>query len=95
MQAWKRAGLGLVGLATVAATAGCEGMSAQEREIAGGLAGAAVGIVGADVLNAGGDWKILAALAGAAVGTMVARNEASGECAYARGDGTYRIAPCP
>jgi hypothetical protein len=37
---------------------------------------------------------VIAALGGAAAGTVVARNTATGQCAYARGDGTYYRAPC-
>mgnify|MGYP000382099921 CR=1 FL=1 len=46
-------------------------------------------------LDADKDWRLIAALAGAAAGTMVAQNSASDSCAYARGDGTYYTAPCP
>lgn len=66
-----------------------------DEEIAGGLLGAAVGVITAKALNADDDWVIIAALAGAAIGTLVARNNATGDCAYSRGDGTYRIARCP
>ncbi len=77
------------------ALAGCEQMTAQERAIAGGATGAAIGALTAEALGADSDWRILAALAGAAAGVLVAQNEATGECAYARGDGTYRVARCP
>ena len=29
------------------------------------------------------------------IGALVARNQRTGDCAYARGDGTYRVARCP
>ncbi|WP_343079513.1 glucose-6-phosphate isomerase [Ostreiculturibacter nitratireducens] len=69
--------------------------TATEEEVAGGLIGATVGIITAKALNADRDWTIIAALSGAAIGTLVARNERTKECAYSRGDGTYRIGPCP
>jgi osmotically inducible lipoprotein OsmB len=98
-RARRRALKGLAGPAGAAMLAltlmGCDGLTRQEREIAGGLAGAALGVVGAEMLDADRGWTVLAALAGAAVGTMVARNRSTGECAYARADGTFRIAPCP
>ncbi len=79
-------------LMVIVALAGCAQMTAQERAIAGG---AALGAITAEALGADSDWRILAALAGAAAGVLVAQNEATGDCAYARGDGTYRVAPCP
>ena len=74
--------------------AGCEGMNQDERMIVGGLTGAAVGIMTAEMLDANDEWTIIAALGGAAAGMLVARNYHTGECAYARGDGTYRIRRC-
>lgn len=79
----------------VLALAGCEGMTAQERMITGGLAGATVGVLTATALRADRNWTLIAGLAGATAGTLVGRNANTGDCAYARGDGTYRIAPCP
>ncbi|NNU81507.1 glucose-6-phosphate isomerase [Halovulum dunhuangense] len=76
-------------------TAACENMTTDEQMIFGGLAGATVGVVGAEALDANTNWTILAALAGAAVGTLVARNNRTQQCAYARGDGTYYVRPCP
>lgn len=78
----------------VLALVGCEGMSTQERMIVGGLAGATVGVLTATVLQADRNWTIIAALAGATAGTLVARNTATGECAFARRDGRYDIRPC-
>jgi hypothetical protein len=77
------------------ALAACEGMTTEERMLMGGITGAAVGVLTAEALDADDDWTILAALGGAAIGALVARNDRTGECAYARGDGTYRIARCP
>jgi osmotically inducible lipoprotein OsmB len=87
----------LIAGATVLSLAGCEGfqMTQQDRAVAGGLGGAAAGVLTARALDADRDWQILGALAGAAVGTMVARNQNTGNCAYARGDGTYVVRPCP
>lgn len=80
--------------AATMALAGCENMTQSERQIMGGLGGAGVGLVAANVLDANPNWTILAGLAGAAAGTMVARNQMTNECAYAVGDGTYRVRPC-
>ncbi len=90
----KRNVLGLLCIACLA-MAGCDTMTREEQMVVGGLAGAAAGLVTANAFDANTNWKIIAVLAGAAAGTLVARNNASGECAYATGDGTYRILPCP
>jgi outer membrane lipoprotein SlyB len=63
--------------------------------VAGAAGGAAVGLITAEALDADNTWRLIAALAGAAAGTVVAQNTATGNCAYARGDGTYYRAPCP
>lgn len=81
--------------AALVATSGCENMTREEQIIVGGLAGATAGIVTAQAFDASSEWTIIAALAGAAVGSLVARNDATDECAYSMGDGTYRILPCP
>lgn len=73
----------------------CADMSPTARTTAGVAGGAAAGLIAADVLEADDDWTLIAALAGAAAGTVVAENNATGRCAYARGDGTYYTAPCP
>ena len=78
------------------ATSGCMQMSAQDQQAAaGGVFGATAGLLTAKALGSNSNWTVVAALAGAAVGTMVARNQATNECAYSRGDGTYYTAPCP
>jgi len=69
-------------------------MTNNERMAVGGLAGAAGGLILADALNANPNWTIVAALGGAAAGALVARNTATGECAYANGAGGYYSAPC-
>lgn len=88
----KRAGLAAT--ASLLALTACVDMTTEERMVVGGLTGAAVGVLTAEALDADNEWTIIAALSGAAVGTLVARNSATGECAYARGDGTYRVAAC-
>ena len=77
------------------ALTGCAELTPDERLAVGALGGAAGGLIAADVLEADDDWRIISALGGAAAGTVVARNLATGRCAYARGDGTYYRAPCP
>ncbi|MFN3936517.1 MAG: glycine zipper 2TM domain-containing protein [Gemmobacter sp.] len=86
----------LVGAAVLSLTlaAGCT-TTTSDRELLGGVGGAALGVLTAQALNANTNWTILAALAGATAGTMVARNTQTRECAYARGDGTFVVRPCP
>ena len=72
----------------------CDTTTADQRTVAGVAGGAAAGLIAADVLEADDDWTLIAALGGAAAGTMVAQNSASRTCAYSRGDGTYYTAPC-
>lgn len=84
----------------VAATAGlfalaaCDGMTREEEMLIGGLAGATIAIITADALNADPDWVVVAALTGAAVGTLVAVDRRHDRCAYARRDGRYRVTRC-
>jgi len=85
----------MIALVAIGALAACEGMTRQERVVAGGLTGAALGALTAKALENDTDWVIVGALAGAAIGTLVAQNNATNDCAYARGDGTYYVRPCP
>jgi len=73
----------------------CENLTPEQRTVVGVAGGAAAGLITADALDADDNWRLIAALAGAAAGTLVAQNSATGNCAYARGDGTYYTAPCP
>ena len=73
---------------------GC--MTPTEERMAGGAAiGGALGLITAKALGANRNWTMLTTLGAAAAGAMVARNNATNECAYARGDGTYSVRPCP
>ena len=75
--------------------AGCYNTLTSDQQVAvGAIGGAAAGLLAADILGANSGWTVLATLAGAAAGTMVARNHQTGTCAYARGNGTYYEAPC-
>ena len=75
---------------------GCMNMTEQEQtDVGGAVVGGAIGLITAKALDANTNWTIIATLAGAAAGVMVARNNATNECAYSRGDGTYYTAPCP
>ncbi len=85
----------MLAVAAILALGACEGMTRQERMVTGGLTGAALGGLTAKALENDSDWVIIGALAGAAIGTMVAQNNATNDCAYARGDGTYYVRPCP
>lgn len=75
--------------------AGCENLTTDQRTAVGLTGGAAAGLITADILGADNDWRLISALAGAAAGTIVAQNTTTANCAYARGDGTYIVAPCP
>ena len=75
--------------------AGCENLTADQRTVVGVAGGAAAGLITAEALDADDNWRLIAALAGAAAGTIVAQNSATDTCAYSRGDGTYYQAACP
>lgn len=85
----------LLALFATALLPACENLTSEQRTVVGVTAGAAVGLITADALEADDDWRLIAALAGAAAGTLVAQNSATDQCAYARGDGTYYTRPCP
>lgn len=74
--------------------AGCDTLTPEQRTIVGVTGGAAAGLITAEALDADDEWRLIAALVGAAAGTIVAQNQRTGNCAYARGDGTYIVAPC-
>lgn len=71
-----------------------DGLSPGERAAVGGLTGAALGVITADALRADRNWTTVAALGGAAAGVLVARNTATGQCAYSDGRGGYYRARC-
>lgn len=79
--------------AATLALAGCE--TTQSRTVIAGGTGAALGALTAEALADDPAWTVVGALAGATAGTLVARNTEAQNCAYALGDGTYRVAPCP
>lgn len=81
-------------LAATIGLAGCQ-MTSTERQVFGGVAGAAGGLAVANLLGANNNWAIIGTVAGAAAGTLLARNTQTNTCAYARGDGTYYEAACP
>ena len=83
----------LAGLCVIA-LAGCGGMSPQARTVAGATGGAATGYAIAELADADGDWKAISALAGAAAGTLIARNPRKNRCAYANGRGGYKVRRC-
>ena len=84
-----------VAMSTALLLPGCENLTPEQRTVVGMTAGAATGLITAEVLEADDDWRLIAALVGAAAGTIVAQNNSTQTCAYARGDGTYYTAPCP
>jgi hypothetical protein len=73
----------------------CDNLTAEQRTIVGLTGGAAAGLITADILDADDDWRLISALAGAATGVIVAQNDTTQQCAFARGDGTYIVADCP
>ena len=75
------------------ALAGCLSPQ-QERNLGGAFIGGGLGFITAKALGADSDWVLITTLAGAAAGTLVARNTANNTCAYATGDGRYREGPC-
>lgn len=81
--------------AILLAVPACENLTSDQRTVVGATGGAAAGLILAELMDADRNWRLIAALAGAAAGTIVAQNEATRECAYSRGDGTYYVAPCP
>lgn len=80
-------------IAALAATA-CQPLSNQDRANLGLVGGAGAGLLLASAFDANPAWTIGATLAGAAIGTQVARNTQTGQCAYSNGDGTYYVAAC-
>lgn len=77
------------------ALAGCT-MTTEERDmLVGAGLGAGAGLLTASVLGADRNWTVITTLGAAAAGALVARNRATGQCAYAVGDGTFRTGPCP
>jgi len=73
----------------------CNNLTSDQRTVAGVAGGAAAGLLTAEALGASNEWRLIAALGGAAAGTVVAQNQQQKVCAYARGDGSYYEAPCP
>ena len=73
--------------------AGCIDTS-DNRELTGAALGAGAGLIGAAVFDANAGWTVASTLAGAAAGTLIARNTRTNQCAYSNGDGTYRTVPC-
>lgn len=80
-------------IAVPLALAGCLN-SYQERQVGGALVGGTLGFITAKAFDADNDWVVVSTLAGAAAGTLVARNTARNRCAYATGDRRYRVARC-
>lgn len=78
----------------VLALSACQDLTREQRTMVGAVGGAAAGMITADALKADDNWRVIAVLAGAAAGTIVAQNSTDGRCAYARGDGTYYKAAC-
>lgn len=97
MNVIRAAGLALVSMLVLA---GCQTMTQQDRnEATGTIIGAGAGLLLADAFDANPAWTVGTALAGAAIGQQVARNNSTGECAYyqgrnSAGQAIYRTGPC-
>jgi hypothetical protein len=86
--------LPMIATAAILSLAACE--TTNSRTVIAGGTGAALGALTAEALADDEAWTVVGALAGAAAGTVVARSlQDERNCAYAVGDGTYRVAPCP
>ena len=83
----------IIGALAGLALAGCMN-TMDDREMTGAALGAGVGLLGATAFDADAGWTVASTLAGAAAGTLIARNTRTNQCAYANGDGTYRTVPC-
>lgn len=79
--------------AVAAATLALAACETQSRTVI--VTPAAQATLTADQIAADRSWTVVSTLSGADVGTLVARNLATGTCAFAVGDGTYRLATCP
>ena len=84
-----------IAIGALAILPACTELTADQASVVGVTAGAATGLIAANVLEADDDWTLIAALGGAAAGTLVAQNARRDQCAYSRGDGTYYTAACP
>lgn len=86
--------------ASALALAGCQTLTQQEQaELTGVVLGAGAGLLLASAFDANPAWTVGTALAGAAIGQQVARNNSTGECAYyagrnSSGQAVYRVGPC-
>ncbi|MBE0454943.1 glucose-6-phosphate isomerase [Roseovarius autotrophicus] len=83
----------IIGAVAGLTLAGCINTS-DNRELTGAALGAGAGLIGAAVFDANAGWTVISTLAGAAAGTLIARNTRTNQCAYSNGDGTYRTVPC-
>lgn len=64
-------------------------------QVGAGVAGGAIAAIAATALGANDAWTVAAAGAGAAAGSLYARNRQSNQCAYHTGDGeTVQVGAC-
>lgn len=86
----------LAPIACVAAliVGGCADPNTRDQ-VGAGVAGGAIAAIAATALGANDAWTVAAAGAGAAAGSLYARNRQTQQCAYHTGDGeTVRVGPC-
>jgi osmotically inducible lipoprotein OsmB len=82
-----------VALIAILATSACA--PGRQQTAGNALTGAALGAITADILSDDPEWIIIGALTGLTAGTLVARNQRTGQCAYAgRQPGMYYRGSC-
>ncbi len=89
----KNTAIGIAMSAIMAFTA-CAPLTSDQATVVGVAGGAAGGLLLAELLDADSNWRLIAALAGAAAGTLVAQNARTNRCAYADGRGGYYTRAC-
>lgn len=75
----------------------CDNPNTRDQ-VGAGVAGGAIAAIAATALGANDAWTVAAGAAGAAAGTLYARNRQAepDQCAYHTGDGeTVTVRPCP
>lgn len=83
-----------VSIIAALALAGCSDPNTRDQ-VGAGVAGGAIGAIAATALGANDAWTVAAAGAGAAAGSLYARNRQTQQCAYHTGDGeTVRVGSC-
>ncbi|MEM6579187.1 MAG: glucose-6-phosphate isomerase [Pseudomonadota bacterium] len=85
-----------IALSSVIVLGACANLTPRQRnDLGAATAGAVVGgVAAAAIFNASAGWIVASSLAGAAAGVLIARNNKTGQCAYADGNGGYVTQQC-